>query len=154
MNRDMEAATMPRDRHKLFRILVSFPIACFTCALLTDGAYAQTANMMWADFSAWLLAVGMAGGVLAGLVGLVTWLFGRHRGTARRAWIVALGGVITLVAALSNNFIHSRDAWTSVVPSGLTLSAVTVLVMLATAWVAAGMSDRPTAPISASGVRQ
>jgi len=34
------------------------------------------------------------------------------------------------VLALFNAFIHSRDAWTSVVPTGLTLSAVTFVVIL------------------------
>jgi len=39
-----------------------------------------------------------------------------------------------LVLALFNSFIHSRDAWTSVGPTGLILSAITVGVMLFTGW--------------------
>ena len=130
-----------RRGYPVLRLCAAFPIACFTCALLTDGAYGQTANIMWADFSDWLLAVGMAGGVLAAVVGLGSWIAGRRRGEALRgAPIFALGGVVTLAIALLNNFVHSRDAWTSVVPEGLVLSAVTVLVMLVTAWLAARAS--------------
>jgi uncharacterized membrane protein len=33
-----------------------------------------------------------------------------------------------------NMFVHSRDAWTSVVPWGLALSAATVLILMFTAW--------------------
>ena len=38
-----------------------------------------------------------------------------------------------MVLALINNFVHSRDAWTSVVPAGLTLSILTVVAMIVTA---------------------
>lgn len=154
MNRNIDDGTALRDRHPLLRILVSFPIACFTCALLTDIAYSRTANMMWADFSAWLLAVGMAGGVLAGIAGVVIWLANRRRIPARRGWIVALGGAVTLVIALLNNFMHTRDAWTSVVPAGLELSAATVLVMLATAWLASATGERRAPALSTTGIRQ
>ena len=47
-----------------------------------------------------------------------------------------------LILALFNSLIHSRDAWTSVVPTGLTLSAITVLVMLFTGWLGWAMVYR------------
>src|SRR3569832_1993573 len=40
-------------------MLVPIPIACFVGALLTDIAYVASAEIMWADFSAWLLLVGV-----------------------------------------------------------------------------------------------
>ena len=33
-----------------------------------------------------------------------------------------------------NAFVHSRDAWTSVVPTGLALSAVVVLLLVVLGW--------------------
>ena len=58
--------THPRSTARIFghpvhAMLVPFPVVCFIGALLTDIAYAQTADMMWTNFSAWLLAVGVAG---------------------------------------------------------------------------------------------
>ena len=123
--------------HRFARTLAAFPIACFTCALVTDIAYVQTTRMMWADFSDWLLAIGMAGGVAAALVGLVSLALHRRRENARAVWPVAIGTLLVLVVALFNNLVHSRDAWTSVIPTGLALSALTVLLMVATALVAA-----------------
>ena len=41
---------------------------------------------------------------------------------------------LRLVLAIFNAFIHSRDAYTSVVPTGLILSALTVLILLVTGW--------------------
>ena len=120
----------------MLRMLTAFPVACFTGALLTDAAYGCTANMMWADFSAWLLAVGMAGGVLAAIAGLVSWMFRRR--AMRFNWTVALGSLLILVVAFINNLVHTRDAWTSVMPLGLTLSAITVLILLVTGWLVSG----------------
>jgi uncharacterized membrane protein len=129
----------PRARiivHPVLLLLVSFPIACFTGALATDIAYARTADMMWADFSAWLLAVGMLCGSLAALAGIVGSLASRWR-WQRAAWPFLIGCLLVLVFALFDNFVHSRDAWTSVVPTGLALSGVTVAAMLVTVWLGA-----------------
>ncbi len=153
MNSDKSLVTTERGVYPILRILASFPIACFTCALFTDIAYAQSANMMWADFSDWLLAVGMAGGVLAAIAGLVSWLAVRRSQTSRRGWVTTLGSLVTLVVALFNNFVHSRDAWTSVVPTGLALSALTVVAMLVTAWAASSTSARRVTAMPHSGVR-
>jgi hypothetical protein len=46
--------------HPIHPMLVPFPIACFSGALVTDIAYWRTANMMWSNFSAWLIFAGLA----------------------------------------------------------------------------------------------
>jgi uncharacterized membrane protein len=115
-------------------MLVPFPIVCFVGALITDLTYWRTAEMMWADFSAWLLFAGLVMGVLAAIAGLVDFLSNRVVRTLAPAWFHMAGNVVVLVLALCNAFVHSRDAWTSVVPTGLTLSALTVLVLLFTGW--------------------
>ncbi len=136
----------------VFRILAAFPIALFSGALLTDIAYALTADMLWADFSDWLLAFGMLMGGLAAIVGIVDLIANRHiRG--RPVVTLLIGSVVVLALGLLNNFVHSRDAWTSVVPQGLALSAITVLVMLVTAWLAASALARNAALMPHSGVR-
>ena len=48
-----------------------------------------------------------------------------------------------LVAAVFNAFIHSRDAWTSVVPAGLILSAITSVLALAASWIGYSLTNRP-----------
>ena len=120
--------------HPIHPMLVPFPIACFTGALLTDIVYWKTAEMMWADFSAWLLFAGLVVGVLAALAGFIDFLSNRLIRGLSSAWLHMTGNTVVLVLALFNSFVHSRDAWTSVVPTGLMLSAITVLVMLFTGW--------------------
>jgi uncharacterized membrane protein len=50
------------------------------------------------------------------------------------AWIHAVGNVVALLLCIVNAFVHSRDAYTSVVPTGLILSALVVLILLVTGW--------------------
>lgn len=133
----MSTSMTRSGNHPIVRTLAAFPIACFTCALVTDFCYMQTTRMMWADFSDWLLAVGMAGGVIAAIAGLTALLVNRRRDGSRAAWPVVIGSLLVLVVAFFNNLVHSRDAWSSVVPTGIALSVVTVLLMLATALLAA-----------------
>jgi uncharacterized membrane protein len=121
-------------KHPIHPTLVPVPIVCFIGALATDTAYAVTAEMMWADFSCWLLAIGLIGGVLAAIAGLIDFLGDRMMRQQAPAWPHLVGNFAVLVLAFINNLIHTRDAWTSVMPAGLVLSIVTVLVMLVTAW--------------------
>jgi uncharacterized membrane protein len=114
-------------------MLMPVPVVCFIGALVTDLTYAATAEMMWADFSCWFLAVGIIVGVLAVIAGLIDFLGNRIPRERPAAWYL-IGSVVVLVLAFFNKLIHTRDAWTSVVPTGLTLSIVTVLVMAVTAW--------------------
>lgn len=123
---------VPVVRHPIHALLTPVPVVCFTGALATDLAYCASADIQWANFSAWLLFVGIVFGVVAAIAGMID--FGGHRRIRRQgpAWPHAIGNAIVLILALFNNFVHSRDGWTSVVPTGLVLSVLTVLVMIVT----------------------
>lgn len=110
--------------------LRSFPIACFSLALLTDIAYWQTSNLLWLHFSEWLLLAGIALGVIAVLAGGLDYLV---RGR-RPASLAVIASVAVLALGAINNFVHTADGWTAVVPYGLTLSAATVLAMIIAGW--------------------
>ncbi|WP_215228617.1 DUF2231 domain-containing protein [Erythrobacter sp. 3-20A1M] len=129
MNRSVFRPTLRVLGVPLHAMLVPFPIACFTGALMTDIVYAQTAQVQWTNFSQWFLAFGAIVGAIAGLFGLIDLLAaGRTRPTS--GWFhFALMAVVLILAAF-NNFVHARDGWTGVVPTGLTLSAITVAVMI------------------------
>ena len=126
--------TLKVAKHPLHPMLVPFPIVCFVGTFLSDLAYWQTMDMMWADLSAWLVTIGVVLGVLAAIAGLIDFLGNRLIREQRPAWPHVLGNAVVLVLSFINALVHSRDAWTSVVPTGLILSAVTVLVLLFTGW--------------------
>jgi uncharacterized membrane protein len=123
---------MATGRMPIHVLLSSVPIVCFTGALLTDIAYSRSANMQWSNFSAWLLAFGLLFGALAVLFALIEHFIARPAGR-NAGWVHGAGSVVALVLALFNSFVHARDGWTSVVPTGLTLSVITVVVIAVTA---------------------
>jgi uncharacterized membrane protein len=135
-------STVRIAKRPIHPMLVPIPIACFVGALLTDLTYWRTANEMWADFSAWLVTVGVIMGFLAAIVGAIDFLSNRLIRAQAPAWPHAIGNIVLLILATLNMFVHSRDAWTSVVPWGLTLSAAVVLIMLFTGWMGWSMVYR------------
>jgi uncharacterized membrane protein len=133
-NRYHRHSTARIGRHPIHPMLVPFPIVCFLGTLLTDFAYWRTAEIMWANFSAWLLTVGVIMGWLAAVAGLIDFLGSRHVRRLAVAWAHFIGSAAAMVLATLNMLVHTRDAWTSVVPWGLILSAAVVLILLVTGW--------------------
>lgn len=133
----MSEFTPPVVRHPAGRplqtLLASFASAYFIAALVTDFAYFKSANMLWANFSSWLLVAGLVTGGFAVLAAIVNAV--RHRGARRPALLMLLGLVVVWALSLLNAFIHSRDAWTSVVPGGIALSAVVTVILLVLGWI-------------------
>lgn len=125
------------DRHRPIDLvssaLLSFPVACFTLTVLTDVAYWQTLNLLWLHFSEWLLFAGLVFGAFALLTLAIDFALLR----VRPAWSAVLAGIVVLLLATLNSFIHTADGWTAVMPYGLTVSVLTVVVMIATAWLGA-----------------
>jgi uncharacterized membrane protein len=118
-----------------YRVLVAFVVSCFLGTLATDIAYWRTTDMMWADFSDWLVTAGVVVGYVTILVALIE-VFGLQSGRLRRpSWAYAIGNIVALILATLNLLVHTRDAWTSVVPWGVVLSAAVVVVALVTGWV-------------------
>jgi uncharacterized membrane protein len=118
----------------IYSTLVQFPVVCFTLTLLTDLAYWQTANLMWHNFSSWLLFAGLAFGALAALVGIIEFLLSSRMRARGPVWPHVIGSLIVFALAFVNSLVHAGDGWTGVVPWGVTLSAVTVVVMIITDW--------------------
>lgn len=134
MAEDNPRSTARIAGHPIHPMLVPVPIVCFVGTLITDLTYWRTANMQWANMSAWFLAVGLIVSIFVVIAGAVDFFSDRRIRTLRPAWIHVVGNVVALILAIFNAFIHSRDAWTSVVPTGLILSALVVLILLVTGW--------------------
>lgn len=136
------ASTARIGAHPIHPMLVPIPIACFVGTLLTDITYAMTAEMTWSDFSAWLITIGVIVGWIAAIVGAVDFFASRAIRNLQAAVIHAVGNLVVLVIATFNMLVHTHDAWTSVVPWGLTLSVVTVLLLTVTGWMGWAMVYR------------
>ena len=93
-------------------MLVPFPIVCFIGALLTDIAYANTANVQWTNFSQWLLAFGTLFAGIAAVFGAIDFFFGsRAKGSGGgdrplSGWIHMIANLVLFVVALVANFLR------------------------------------------------
>ena len=111
-------------------ILLSFPIALFTSAVVTDIAYLKTAEVQWTNFSSWLISGALVFGGIAAAWALVSLVLGL-RGPQRNTRTIYFGVLaVTWVLGLINAFKHSQDAWSSVGAFGLILSILCSLLAL------------------------
>lgn len=118
-------------RRLIHKLPVSFSAAYFTAALVTDLAYWHVPDVLWERFSIWLIAAGL---VMAGLAAIAyAFDLASGRQIDRPAWSRVIGYGVAVVLSLINAFVHSRDGYTAVVPTGLTLSGLVVAVLVLTA---------------------
>ena len=129
----------PRGR-PIHRMLASFSAAYFVGALITDLVYWRMPDVMWERFSIWLITVGLLVAGLTVIAYVIDLASGRQ--IDRPAWPRAVGYAVAVVLSLFNAFVHSRDGYTAVVPTGLMLSGLVVAVLIVTAGVASALSNR------------
>jgi len=114
----------------MYSTFLAFPIACFSLTVATDVSYLRTVNLLWLHFSEWLLLAGLVFGVLAALAYLLESVIRK----VRPRWLALTGGMVVMLLATINSFVHTADGWTAVAPYGVSLSILTVLAMIVSAW--------------------
>jgi uncharacterized membrane protein len=137
---DFESTTKPRGR-PLHRILVSFSAAYFTGAFVTDLVYWRVPDVLWERFSIWLIVAGLITAALATIAYVIDLAAGRQIDSP--AWLRAAGYALAVLLSLMNAFVHSRDGYTAVVPTGLMLSGLVIVVLLLASWMGAALANRP-----------
>lgn len=123
--------TLSRRAAPLHAGLIPMGAALLMTALLTDWFYVRSFNTQWETFSVWLITLGLMVALVAALalvVDLVT------RATRRVAPVKFLLLCAVVGLSIINVFVHSRDGYTAVAPSGVLLSALVSALLVATAW--------------------
>ena len=115
----------------LHRILLPFAFGATAGGLLTDIVYIRSMDMQWSNFAAWLITAGAIVLVVCVLVGLFDLVTHRLSYSGTLKWPYAALLVVGLIIAIFNTMVHTHDAWTSVMPWGITLSVIGTLVLLA-----------------------
>jgi uncharacterized membrane protein len=89
--------------HPIHPMLVVFPIALFSVAVLFDALYLATATDEFARFAFWSISIGLLVGLGAALFGIVDWLGIRPGTRARRvgAWHGVGNAVVVLLFVVS-----------------------------------------------------
>jgi uncharacterized membrane protein len=124
-------------------MLVPFPIAFLSGALLTDLVFAFGGGEFWAAFSFWLIVGGIASALLAAVVGMVDFLgIGKVR-KHRAGKLHLVLNVVAVVLSAVNLIVRlgdSREA--AVVPLGIALSALVTLLLAVSGWYGGELSYR------------
>ena len=137
---DLRLMARPRGR-PIHKMLVSFSAAYFAAALVTDLVYWRIPDVLWERFSIWLIVAGLIMAGLAAIAYVIDLATGRQ--IDMPAWPRVVGYVLAVLLSLMNAFIHSRDGYTAVVPTGLMLSGLVIVVLLLTAWVGTTLANHP-----------
>ena len=136
---NLRSTAKPRGR-PIHKMPAWFSAAYFVGALATDLVYWRMPDVMWERFSIWLITVGLIMAGLAAIAYTIDLLGGRQ--IDRPAWPRVVGYGLAVLLSLLNAFVHSRDGYTAVVPTGLVLSGLVVAVLILTAGVASALANR------------
>ena len=120
--------------HPIHPMLVPFPIATLVGAFVTDLLFLYFGAPGFANASKWLLAFGIATGLLAAVFGFIDFMGSdriRQLGIALQHMIANVSAV---VVAIINLAIRLGDETANVESLGVYLSGVTVLILLFSGW--------------------
>jgi uncharacterized membrane protein len=116
-------------RRPISAMFLPVAIVCFVGALVTDLSYLNSGgNLLWVNFSAWLLAAGL----LFAAIALIVLLIDAIRGVA--AWLAFGLLLLAWIVEFINSLVHARDGWTAVAGAGLVLSMIAALLALVAGW--------------------
>lgn len=121
-----------RGIHPVHAVLLAAALPLYWGGLFSDIAYAQTYEIQWINFAAWLIAGAM---VFTGLT-LLWAIIDLVRADRRRGrvliYVLLLAAIFVL--GLLNSLVHAKDAW-GTMPEGLALSAIVAVLALLATWV-------------------
>jgi uncharacterized membrane protein len=114
----------PRLLHPFF---VGLGGALLMAALFTDYMYFSNSLIQWSNFSTWLILGGLVLALFAAIFLIVDiFVFG----AGPISWFDFALLAVATVLSIFNELVHTRDAWTTVVPTGITLSAMVAILLL------------------------
>lgn len=124
---------VPTPLHPLHAIFLAFPLPLFLSALLSDLAYASSAQVQWHNFASWLIAGGLLVGAFALLWAVIEVL--SNRTTRKGRPLVYFASLLLMwILGFINALVHGKDAWATM-PAGLYLSIVVTLLALVATWI-------------------
>src|SRR6195952_2103005 len=134
-------APISRPGHPWHPHLIGSGAVLLIATLITDIIYMRTLLFQWENLSIWLLTGGL---VLAALGGVTLALDILWRRVARIDWEKFTGLAVSAILSLLNAFVHSRDAYTAVVPQGIVLSASVAALLVFIGWRGWSVSAPPS----------
>jgi uncharacterized membrane protein len=129
-------------KHPLHPFLVAFPIAFLIGAFGCDLAFWQTGDVFWARASFWLIAAGLATGVIAAATGFIDFVSIKRARALPSAWIHFIGNDLALLVTAVNLWSRFGDHAVNVIPGGIIASGVVVAIFAVTGWLGGELAFR------------
>ncbi|WP_243455877.1 hypothetical protein [Sphingosinicella sp. BN140058] len=128
--------------HPVQAVLLAGILPLFLGGLLSDWAYATTAEVQWSNFAAWLIAGAM---VFTGFSLLWSFLaLLRNRSWRGRRLVTFVLLLAAFILGFVNSFVHARDAW-GIMPGAMILSVIVTVIALGAVGIGfAGLRTRET----------
>lgn len=120
-------------RHPLHPIVVVYPIVGLSLLLPADLAALWSGDPFWAKAAWWLNLLGLAGGMLAALLGLLDMLLIRVARRHVSVWSHFIAGVMLLALAALGVWMRAADTAASP-PGALLQSTLCLLMVLVVGW--------------------
>jgi uncharacterized membrane protein len=121
----------PHIRPPIHSRVVGLGATLLIGAFVTDVAYAQSELFQWENFSIWLITAGLALAAIA-VIALIFDIV-QHRIIAID-WPRFCGFTGAVILSVLNAFVHSRDAYTAVIPQGVALSGIVAAILPVLGW--------------------
>ncbi len=128
--------------HPIHPMLVPLPIGAFVGLLVCDITYAATRNTFWAQMSFWLVAAGVATGLLAALFGMTDFFSLQRPRLLRAGWVHFIGNLVAVGLGLITCLMRYREPVAAAYPSGLTFSIIIGAILMVTGWMGGEMAYR------------
>jgi uncharacterized membrane protein len=124
-------------------MLIVFPLGLLATAVVFDLLYLLTDRPGFTVAAGYTIAVGIIGGVLAGIFGLVDWLAIPKGTRARRIGTLhGLGNVVVLVLFVASWLLRMNDGGWDPNAAALTLSFIGLAVAGVTGWLGGELVER------------
>lgn len=127
--------------HPIHPMMIAFPVATLMAAPLSDVAAVATRDPFWRRASRWLLLGGLVSGVAASAVGLIDYLAIKEVRRSPGGNAHAIGNAVAL-ALVGANLLRRRDPEAEIGATEIALSAATMALLGATAWLGGELSYR------------
>jgi uncharacterized membrane protein len=128
--------------HPIHQMLIVFPLGLLATSFVFDIVYLSTDNTRWADISFWMIASGIAGGLVAALFGLIDFLAIPSGTRAKRIGAMHGVGNVVVVGLFAASWLIRYDVPMVPEPGAIVLSALGVSLALFTGWLGGELVDR------------
>jgi uncharacterized membrane protein len=140
--------------HPLHPLSVIFPIAFLAGALGTDFGYWLTHDPFWARASLWLVGAGLAGGVVAAIIGMSDFLRIERVRKRTAGWAHMVLNIAILVLTVVNLILRLRDFEAAILPWGLIISTIVGTLTSLSGWYGAELSYRHKIGVIGAGSKE